>query len=204
MKGKVQEQSLSTGTEVDVFRMDRDGSQVFAPSDGQFAAAVRSGNCYSGANQTGCVWTVGLATTYTGLCVSNPVGSGKILSILASGYSEIVAPTGITDAWLATGYHASTNVVAGVAGTPVNLLAGGATGVGKVWTGATLPVAPTYTLNLMTGHTSAALSTSAAPGLVLVHGLIQLPPGGFVIIANFTIGVAVGAKGFILWREINT
>jgi len=168
-----------------------------------FSDYAKRGNCFSGANQTGCVWTVGLATTNTGLCVSNPVGSGKILSLLAAGYSEIVAPTGIADAWIAGGYHASTDVVAGVAGTPVNLKLGAATGVGKVWTGATLPVAPKYLFPIINGHTSAALSTSGVPGLVRIDGLVALPPGGFVIIANFTIGVAVGAKGAILWEEID-
>ena len=183
--------------------VDSLGELVNNGGDGRFAYAVRQGRCYYGANQTGCVWTVGLATTNTGLCVSNPIGSGKILSILAAGYSEIVAPAGIADAWIACGYHASTNVAAGVAGAAINLKLGGSDGAGKVWTGATLPVAPTYAFPLMTGHTSGALSTAAAPGLILIDGLVQVPPGGFVIIANFTIGVAVGAKGAILWRELD-
>ncbi len=170
---------------------------------GSFSEAVKQGNCYSGANQTGTVWTVGLATTNTGLCIANPIGSGKILSLLAAGYSEIVAPTGITDAWIATGYHESTDVALGVIGVARNLKVGGAVGVGKVYTGATLPVAPTYTFPIMTGHTSAALSTSAAPGLIRIDGLVAIPPGGFAIIANFTVGVAVGAKGAILWEEID-
>ena len=169
-----------------------------------FMQAVLEGNCYSGANQTGCVWTVELATTNTGLCVSNPVGSGKILSILAAGYSQVVAPTGIVDAWIAGGYHASTNVLAGVAGTAVNLKLDGAAGVGKVWTGATLPVAPKYLFPIVNGYAGTALPTvPTVPGLVRIDGLVALPPGGFVIIANFTIGVAVGAKGAILWQEVD-
>ncbi len=166
-----------------------------------FDDAVLKGRAYSGANQTGCVWTVGLATTNTGLCVSNPIGSGKNMRLAFAGYSEIVAPTGIADAWIAIGYHASTNVVAGVAGVARNLLAGGAAGVGQVWTGATLPVAPTYAFPIINGHTSGALSVTGVPGLVRICGV--LPPGGFAIIANFTIGVAVGAKGAILWEEID-
>jgi hypothetical protein len=168
-----------------------------------WAESVLEGNCYSYANQTGTVWTVGLATTNTGLCVANPVGSGKDLSILAAGYSEVVAPTGIADAWIAAGYHASTDVALGVIGVAKNLLVGGGIGVAKVYSGATLPVAPTYRFPIMTGHTSANLSTSAAPGLIRIDGLLVLPPGGFAIIANFTIGVAVGAKGAILWQELD-
>jgi len=170
---------------------------------GTFSEAVRQGNCFSGANQTGCVWSVGLHTTNTGLCIANPVGSGKILSLLAAGYSEIVAPTGIADAWIATGYHAATDVALGVIGVARNLKVGGAIGVGKVYTGATLPVAPTYTFPIINGHTSAALSTSGQPGLIRIDGLVSLPPGAFAIIANFTVGAAVGAKGAILWEEVN-
>ena len=166
-----------------------------------FADMAKKGNVYSGANQTGCVWTVGLATTNTGLALSNPIGSGKILSLLAAGYSEIVAPTGIADAWIAGGYHASTDVAAGVAGTAVNMKLGATAGAGKVWTGATLPVAPKYLFPIINGHTSNALSVSGVPGLIRIDGLVAIPPGGFVIIANFTIGVAVGAKGALVWEE---
>lgn len=182
--------------------VDSNGELVNNGGDGAFAYAARQGDCYYAANQTGCVWTVGLATTNTGLCVSNPVGSGKILSILMAGYSEIVAPTGINDAWLAGGYHASTDVAAGVAETPHNLLLGSAAGAGKAWTGATLPVAPTYILPIQTGHTAAALE-GGAPCLQTINGIIQVPAGGFVIVACFTIGVAVGAKAAILWRELD-
>ena len=178
--------------------VDSSGRMVMIDS---FDNAVLEGRCYSGANQTGCVWTVGLATTNTGLCVANPIGSGKILLLRYAGYSEIVAPTGIADAWIAIGYHASTDVVAGVAGVARNLKAGGAVGAGTVWTGATLPVAPTYTMPIINGHTSGALSTAGVPGLIRITG--ALPPGGFAILANFTIGVAVGAKGAILWEEID-
>lgn len=165
--------------------------------------AVLEGDCYSYASQTGTVWSVGLHTTNTGVCVANPIGSGKDLRILAAGYSEIVAPTGIADAWIATGYHASTDVALGVIGVATNLRVGGGIGVAKVYSGATLPAAPVYVFPIMTGHTSAALSTSAAPGLIRIDGLVVLPPGGFAIIANFTVGVAVGAKGAILWQQID-
>ena len=169
-----------------------------------FVDSSRSGNCYSAANQTGCVWSVGLHKTNTGLCLANPIGSGKILSILAAGYSEIVAPTGeITDAWLAGGYHASTDVALGVIGVARNLRLGGSVGAGKVYTGATLPSDPVYLFPIMTGKTDELLSESAAPGLVRIDGLVQVTAGGFVIIANFTIGVAVGAKGAIIWEEID-
>jgi hypothetical protein len=168
-----------------------------------WAEAVLEGNCYSYAAQTGTVWSVGLHQTNTGVCVANPIGSGKDLSILAAGYSEIVAPAGIADAWIATGYHASTNVALGVIGVATNLLVGGGIGVANVYSGASLPAAPVYNFPIMTGHTDNALSVSAAPGLIRIDGLVVLPPGGFAIIANFTIGETAGAKGAILWQELD-
>jgi len=92
-------------------------------------------------------------------------------------------------------------VALGVAEAVRNLKAGGPAGVGKAFTGATLPVAPTYAFPIINGHTSGALSVSGVPGLVRIAG--ALPPGGFAIIANFTIGVAVGAKGAILFQELD-
>ncbi len=162
------------------------------------------GNIYVAANQTGCVWTVGLATTYTGLCLSNPLGSGKNLSILGVSHQEVVAPTGIAAVYLAGLYHAtavthsvpSTIMRASIGPTP-------AASVAKADTGATLPAAPQILLNLTAGHTSGALSTAACPAYIPINGLITVGPGGFIIIANFTIGVAVGQQGAIIWEEIN-
>lgn len=181
-----------------------EGMILAALGHGKYREAASRGNVYSAMNQTGCVWTVELATTYTGLAVSNPINSNKRLSILAAGYLEVVAPTGIAAISLAGGYHASTNVIAGVAGTPQSMLVGNAAAaVGKCWTGATLPVAPVYLLPLIAGHTSGALSTAAARILTAIDGLVEVLPGGFVIIANFTIGVAVGGLGAIVWEEID-
>ena len=193
----------SAGTEIDLLA-DLEGLLLVGQNHSKYREAVSKGNVFSGMNQTGCVWTVGLATTYTGMAVSNPIGSGKRLSILAAGYTEVVAPTGIQAVFLAGGYHASTDVAAGVAGTPRSMLVGRSPdAVGKCWTGATLPAAPVYLLPLNQGHTSAALPTGMPVNLCDVDGLIELLPGAFVAICGFTIGVAVGAYGCIVWEEID-
>jgi hypothetical protein len=161
-------------------------------------------NIYLTANQTGCVWTVGLATTYTGLCLSNPLGSGKNLSLLGVSHQEVVAPTGIAAVYLAGLYHATAVThTTPAAVTRASLGAAAVASVAKADTGATLPAAPTIMLNLTAGHTSGALSTSAAPAFIPLDGMITIEPGGFVIIANFTIGVAVGQQGAFIWEEID-
>ena len=169
-----------------------------------YAEAAREGNCYSGANQAGVVNTVGLSQTYTGLVVYNPIGSAKILRILAAGWSEIKVPTSaITEYWLGTGYHASTACTAGSALTAYNMRVGGSAGVGVAYDGSELNSAPVYAFPIMTGKTSNALSVAAAPGLVRIDGLVALRPGAYAAIINFTIGVAAGGKGAILWQEID-
>ena len=170
---------------------------------GKYYNSVKGGNVYAAANQTGCVWTVGLATTYTGLCLSNPAGSGKNLSILGVGHQEVVAPTGIAAVYLAAAYHA-TAVTHSVPATIMRTNIGpkAAASVAKADTGATLPVAPSIMLNLTAGHTSGALSTSTSPAWTDIGGLIVLEPGSFLIVANFTIGVAVGQQASIIWEEI--
>lgn len=195
-------QNVADGSTIDA-RAGKNGQQISDQAHGRYREAVSRGNVYVGMNQTGCVWTVGLATTYTGMCVSNPLGSLKSLSLLAAGFQEVVAPAGIQAVWLAGGKHGSTNVVAGVAGTPLNMLVGsGNTPVGKCWTGATLPVAPDILLPLQTGKTSAALSTASTTAWSDLNGLIEVLPGAFVIIACFTVGAAVGQYGCIVWEEI--
>jgi len=182
--------------------VDNDGA-LFTKSVGSPYYKNRN-NIYIAANQTGCVWTVGLATTYTGLCLSNPLGSGKNLSILGVSHQEVVAPTGIAAVYLAGLYHA-TAVTQSVPSAILRASIGPSTpgSVALAATGATLPAAPKILLNLTAGHTSGALSTSAAPAFIPINGLITVEPGGFIIIANFTIGVAVGQQGAIIWEEID-
>jgi len=182
-------------------RSEESGSLVVSQAHGAYFEAAKRGVVFTAHSQTGCVWTVGLATTYTGVAVSNPLGSGKNLSILAAGFQEVVQPAGIQAAWLAGGYS-TTAVTHSVPGVPVNMLLGGAIGVGKFDTDATLPVAPSILIPLTVGKISAVLSTSAGPILTHVKGLVCVPPGGFVIVAAFTVGAAVGQYGCIVWEEV--
>jgi hypothetical protein len=202
MYGKVGVQSLSNGS-VGPLRIDERGALVVANEGGRYYEAVKRGNVYIAANQTGCVWTVGLATTYTGLCLTNPLGSGKNLAILGVGHQEVVAPTGIAAVYLAGLYHA-TAVTQSVASTVLRANIGPTTAapVGLAATGATLPAAPKILMNLTAGHTSGALSASASPAWTELGGLLVLEPGSFLIVANFTIGVAVGQMASFIWEEI--
>lgn len=203
MYAKVGANKAGAGTVIPL-RSDETGALVTASVGGRYYNAVKRGNVYVAANQTGCVWTVGLATTYTGLCLANPLGSGKNLAILAVSHQEVVAPTGIAAVYLAGAYHA-TAVTHSVPSTIMRANIGPvpAAPVAKADTGATLPTAPFILMNLTAGHTSGALSTSASPAWFDLGGILVVEPGGFLIVANFTIGVAVGQMASFIWEEID-
>jgi len=203
LEGQKGVQTLGSGA-YGPLRLMADGALATRNIGGQYYDAVSRGNVYSAANQTGRVWSVGLDTTYTGLCLSNPNGSGKNLSILSVSHQEVVAPAGIAAVYLA-GEHSATDVTHTTALTiyRMNL---GATAEASVATAdreATLPTAPKILLNLTAGHTSAALSEGADIATVDIGGLIVIEPGGYLIIANFTIGKAVGQMGAIVWEEVD-
>lgn len=181
---------------------DQDGAVFVKQAAAPYYTKRRS--IFIAANQTGCVWTVGLATTYTGLVLSNPLGSGKNLSILGVSHQEVVAPTGIAAVYLAGLYHATAvthSVPSAIRAASIGPN-GAAASIAKADTGATLPAAPEILMNLTAGHTSGALSTAACPAFIPINGLITVEPGGFLAICNFTIGVAVGQMGAFIWEEI--
>ena len=69
----------------------------------RYRAAVQTGNVFSASNVAAQAVSVALTTTYTGLCVSNPVGSKKNLVMLACQYALSVAPAAIASLHLIAG-----------------------------------------------------------------------------------------------------
>lgn len=181
------------------------GDLLTAQGHGKYHAAVMSGNVYCAMSQTGVVLTVGLSLTYTGLVVSNPNGSGKVLSILAAGFNEVVAPVAIQAGFLGVS-HSVTDVIHSVAALTYNMLVGsGNTSVAKADTGATLPtlVTPYYVLPLTVGRTAGGLGAGAGPALTEIGGMVVLKPGAYAFIAGFSAGAAVGTYGCIVFEEVD-
>lgn len=183
-------------------RGGRTGEMIVSDAHGRYHEATVRGGVMAGAI-TGQVTTVGTATTYTGLCLSNPVGSGRNLSLLSVGYSFIVAFAAGSAVGLMTGYSAGTNVTHTAAVTPLNQLIGGPAGVGKLDNSATLPVTPAVNTILASGDTGAITTAPFVPnGLVPIDGAIVLPPGGFVAIYTSTASGAAGGAFSFTWEEV--
>lgn len=191
-----------TGTAVP-FTAEITGAQRVSDAHARYFDTVARRGVYSGAI-VGQVTTVGLATTYTGLCLSNPVGSQVNLVINKVGYAFIVAfPAGAV-VGLMTGFNGATNVTHTAAVTPRNQFftsAGG--GVGLLDSSATLPTAPTLNTILASGLTGAITTTPFIPGgLVDLEGAIILPAGGYCAIYTSTISGAAGGAFSFAWEEV--
>ena len=205
IEGRVEEISVASGS-LNPLVTDDIGSLLVAQSAGKYAKSVLKGNTFSGANQTGTTWTDELAAIHTGLGLTNPTGSGKLLVILAAGLSQRIAAGGavIQDIWLAGGSH-TTAVTHTTPGTPRNMLVGGAnTAAGLVDVSCTFPADLAYYLMpLLSSNTAAALPTSGTISLVDVGGAIVVQPGAYVAITMFEGGAGTSKMGCIIWEEID-
>jgi hypothetical protein len=163
-----------------------------------YTQAVFSGT--SGAITT----TVGTATTYTGLVLTNPINSPVQLVLEAAFVAPIVAQTAAIQVGLMAGFSSTTAVTQTTAATVVSNFIGGAVGSGLLAKAATLSATPAILLvngSLLTG----AITTST-----LVNGLIDLndgqpliiiPPGGFLAFYTSAASVASSVVFSFQWGE---
>ena len=179
------------------------GEQLVSELHGRYYEANYRRSLFNGAI-TGQVTTVGLATTYTGLCLSNPVGSQVNLVILKANYAFIVAFAAGATIGLMTGYNGTTNVTHTTPVTPRSQFFGtGAAGIGLLDSSATLPTAPTLNTILGSGLTGAITTVPHVPAASFdLEGAIILPPGAYCAFYTSTAsGAASGAFSFT-WEEV--
>lgn len=170
---------------------------------GRYEQFCKAGQIFSAANQSAKTFTLFGNTTATGLLISNPTGSGKILSILALGFEKAaVASAQFEDLVISAGAmgasYAHTNAL-----TPKNNSIGhAATPVGLVDDSATLTAAGVIMAPFLVPSISATAAVAIPPpALVMIDGLWTIQPGSFLqIAAGFTNTVSGIAS--VHWREI--
>lgn len=199
-------QNNSQGVSPSSLRQEKAGSLIIGSGIADYQELVFQGQVFQGANQGpgGTTTSVALATTYTGLCISNPVGSGKNLIILQAGLAIVGAPValsvvGLLGGWSSTGLTAHTTPLVPLS-TFLNQSI--ATGVGKVDSAATLPSTPTLLLPFATIPITGITAQVANPPLTGIQfdlkGSFIVPPGGYIAIYTSTALTIIG--GFV-WAE---
>lgn len=180
-------------------RGGKQGDAIVSELHGRYFEQTYRKNMFFAASQAVATTTVGLATTYTGLCLSNPIGSGIVCALNKANIAQSVIETAVDSFGLAVGFSGATNVVHTAALTPQSSLIGsGVSPIGKVDTSATLPVAPVY--HSFISSTSSA-TTDVTNGFVDYEGSLVLLPGAFVIWASPAASVS-GMWFAFQWEEI--
>ena len=188
-----------------MYGKDRDGVSraVLAGSDGALivnggmAEAALSGRLFGVCNQAAVATTAALATTWTGLCVSNPATSGKNMVLKEFGFSQTVASNGdgaigLLTCTIAAPASAVTIQKQKIGGATSNMIADdGATIVGPV-------------LQRVFGPIGTLAVTGYGQGPQFVYkaeGSIVIPPG--YTIGTYTTKV-VGASMifYFVWEEV--
>jgi hypothetical protein len=152
-----------------------DTGAMIVSQGGKYRAATEDGRVYAVANQAVVNITAGLAATYTGLALCNPVGSGKNFAILGIGISaEIAVPTANCVMGIMTGggVGAATEII-----IPRNRLSGGPASVAYVDSAVVFTEAPVLEQLFGAFHTG-AVTTGLVDGMYFdLDGSIIVTPG---------------------------
>lgn len=166
----------------------------------QYEQAYR-GNKFFVSNQALVTTTVGLATTYTGLCVSNPITSIKNLVISKVSMMQSVIQSANVEAFaLAVGFNANTNVTHT---TPVTIqsskFGSGAASVAFADISATLPTAPVYEKFM---QNTGSATTNGGGGVFNVDGGLILVPGAYLCFVTPAQASVAGMWFNATWIEV--
>lgn len=182
-------------------RQAKTGELVLSQVHGRYHEAASRNRIFFAANPTAVTTTVGLATTYVGIVLSNPVGSDTMFSILKVSATNIIVAAAFTGFGVAAGFNATTNVTHTTPLITYNSFFGGGTNlsVGKVDSSATLPTAPVYA-----GFLGGTPTATSWPGNLFgdLEGSLIIPPGGYVATVTTAASPASDFFGAIYWEEI--
>ena len=187
------------GSLAGVARAGRLGDLITSELHGRYYEQAFRKNMFFAASQAVATTSVGLATTYTGLVLSNPIGSSVNLVLNKVSIGQSVIETVVDAFGLAVGFNTSTNVVHTTPASAFSTLIGsGQNPFGKVDVAATLPTAPVY-YNFMQSTSSA--TTDVAGGVVDLEGSLILAPGAYALWASPAASAAGMWFGF-QWEEV--
>jgi len=179
-------------------RIGPQGDRMVSQLHGKLYEQAQRQQLFFAASQAATTTTIALATTYTGLCLSNPAGNTKKLAVRQVGIALSVAPAGIAAIGLGGGYAAAGVVTHTTALTTYCTdIGNGAAATGLADGAATLVGTPLVIMPIIGGFTAGALYSHG--GVVDMEGAIVLNPGAYCFI--YTLTVVVGFFG-ITWEEM--
>jgi len=195
--GKVGRISVGKGTD-NPLRLDPQGGLMVAGYGGEYAEAALAGRLFSVANQAAVATTANVATTWTGLGVGNPAGSGKNLIIHEFGYSVIAVPPAETTIGLMSGPLGDM----AQALTAKCAMNGAGTSIAHCDDGATVgtPVLERiFATQAQPANTAVQISIN--PIIYKLHGSLIIPQGRAALSYTYALSAAC-ASFYFLWEEV--
>jgi hypothetical protein len=183
-------------------RFGQQGDGMISELHGRYYEQTVRGNMFNGATQALVTTTVGLALTYTGLVLSNPISSPVNLVITTASMMQSVIQSAQIEAFaLAVGFNVATNVTHTSAVTPrASLIGSSATPNGLTDVSATLPTAPFYHTFLT--NTGTATANSTGPLYFDIAGRIVLKPGAYCLFVTPAQASVAGMWFGFDWEEV--
>ena len=188
-------------------RLGKDGALAAQDAHGRYQEAVYRGNVFTACNVAAQALSVALTTTYTGLVIANPIGSGKNLVILSANFIQSAAPSSFAALFLIAG-GSSTGILTHT--TPLaapgiqKALVGSGAGIANVSSVATADSAattvnPYYAVALSPANATGTLPVAAQPAFPDLGGIMMVAPGGWIAIGALTVATGFGS---FIWEEI--
>lgn len=200
VQGQVGVQQLQSGVQATVAQGK--GAEVLVSEfQGKYYTLCYAGKVFTTCNQTVATLST-LSTTYTGLLVFNPVGTGVNMTLLQCAVALASAPGGIsTIQHQASVTFQKTAVTNTTPNTVYNTLLGvQAVGVGLASVSATLPTAPVAIRAIGCGVNATGSATTIPFALDDIAGGIILGPGTYCGLGYVTTAPAVIASYH--WAEL--
>lgn len=179
--------------------IDSDRKLVVANSGGSLADAAMSGRLFTGTNAALTNTSTTLNTTFVGLALTNPTGSGKLLIVHKFFYAQDIVTTAEAMLCLAT------TTDSGMTAAEMTIYCsryGYASSVATVRDGGTI-VAPVILLPIAGIGDTATTGWTQLPSVVDLDGSIVLAPGR-CLCTDTTVAVGSAAMRFgYMWEEVD-
>ena len=195
--------SAGAGSTVQNARSGAAGELVVQELHGRYYETAVRRSLFSGANLAAVTTSAGFATTATGFCLTNPIGSTVNLVLNKVSYGTIVAQTTALILGIMTGYNTATAVTQSTPLVPLSNFVGSPAGAGLIASSYVMPTAPTR-LFLLDTLTTGALTVSPQGGKIVdLEGGIVIPPGGYAAFYTSAASVATSLVFGMQWEEIS-
>lgn len=193
---------LGSGSPASPIRQGNLGDVIISELNGKYYEQALRGNMFYAVNSAAQALSLSSTTTYTGLTVANPTGSGKNLHICKAGWATTIAITGVGAVVLGTGATVAQTTGSSTGPVPT-LLGAGTSSVAKVGASCTYGANPAILRPLVGIHwITGGTSTGAFQAMEDIAGEIIVAPGQQVSLVSVT--TANTGIGFISWIELSS